>query len=79
MSRTARRVLLVLSALLALSLPLAAQVRPDQREDPAERFLAVVWERLTAPFMALWDSTAPPGSDDPEDTTDGRSTIDPLG
>lgn len=85
MSHNARRVLLSLTVLLSLSLPLAAQVDPDCQDLKAERFLTMVWERLTAPFTALWagapeaSDPASLGTEDPASTTDGRSVIDPLG
>jgi hypothetical protein len=88
MSHNVRRVLLVLTVLLSLSLPLAAQADPDRPEARAERFLNLVWDRLTVPFAALWngtpeasDPTPPAGSGTiaPTTTTDGRSVIDPLG
>jgi hypothetical protein len=84
-SYNVRRVLLSLTVLLSLSLPLAAQADPNRQDLKAERFLALVWERLTAPFTALWagapDASDPasPGTGDPASTTDGRSVIDPLG
>jgi hypothetical protein len=95
MSHNARRILLVLTALLSLSLPLAAQVQsdrqPDRGESRAERFLTLVWERLTAPFAALGIGgpeasdpaspgiVPPPPPPDAGNGTDGRSILDPLG
>jgi hypothetical protein len=84
------RILLTLVALLALSLPLAAQARPSQDGNPAASLLAAVWERLTAPLSALWAAASPatsvpvpppppPPIQDPGASTDGRSTIDPIG
>jgi hypothetical protein len=95
MSHHARRILLVLTALLSLSLPLAAQIQPDRQADRGEprgeRFLSLIWERLTAPLAALGiggsdptdpaspGTVPPPPLPDPGNGTDGRSILDPLG
>jgi len=96
MSSKTRRTVIVLATLatlITLSLPLAAQGRPDRQEDPQGRqetrtagLFAQLWERLTAPFAVFLDGTAgstvpppPPPPVDPGDTTDGRSIIDPIG
>jgi hypothetical protein len=99
MSHHARRILLVLTALLSLSLPLAAQTQSDRqsdrqadrREPRGERFLSLIWERLTAPLAALGiggpdaadpaspGTVPPPVLPDPGNGTDGRSILDPLG
>lgn len=75
-----RRLLCVL--LLSLALPLAAEAGPTRGAGAAASLLATVWESLTAPLAALWELTvtpAPPPPPAPGDTSDGRSTIDPLG
>jgi hypothetical protein len=90
MSSSIRRTVCVLMALLALSLPLAAQAGPDRGEHAAQGFLSILWERLASPFTILWsaDTTDSSGQTDPAGTptptdpgavTDGRSVIDPLG
>jgi hypothetical protein len=89
MSRAARRFLVVLVALLSLSLPLAAQARPGRSDNGAESFLtamSALWHRLAVSVGALWaadttdgDTTQTPPPPAPDDSTDGRSTIDPLG
>ena len=94
MFRNARGLAVVLVVFFSLSLPLIASAspgRPDRQESRAERFLALLWERLTAPIAALLDGavngaattqtdpTPPPPSTNPGSSTDGRAILDPIG
>jgi hypothetical protein len=77
-----RRLLCALALLLAFALPLAAEASPAAGAAPAGSLLATVWESLTSPLAALWElavAPAPLPPPAPGDTSDGRSTIDPLG
>jgi len=90
MSNKIRRTVIILATLVALSLPLAAQARPDRnqgrqdrQESRTERFFVLLWEHLTAPFAVFRDTTGttlpPPPPAGSGDDTDGRSILDPIG
>lgn len=70
MSHGSRRTLVALVTLFALSLPLAAQPHSASAGDLGRGLLAALWDRLTAPFSALWaadsetPSVPPPGTSD---------------
>lgn len=89
-SSRASRILTALAVLVCLALPVAAQAAPVPGELIAGTrgsFLALLWDRLTAPLVRLWAADeepapvpppppAPPAS---SGTSDRGGTLDPFG